>query len=210
MIVKAVQENSPELLEAIKPLSIIRIEKDIGQKFENLVEEEKPLIESPVKVDVKKLWGIGGFLLIAFVIAIGAITFASRFGGGFWNFIAAIVASFVVLVILAIVGSFLGIFGEGIVAHFLDKALKALSLLISTGKKAAEVKGVDFKTNVFSEELKILVETSTKLGRSEKENEQLRDEMKRLKEIKKTELRDVIKDVLKEVIIEIRSEKDTA
>ncbi|MHC4397348.1 MAG: hypothetical protein ACYS1A_17045 [Planctomycetota bacterium] len=101
--------------------------------------QESPRVEEPIKVDVKQLWGIGGFLLLAFVIVIAAITLASKFGGGFWNFIAAIVASFVVLVVLVVIGRFMGVFSEGMVTKFLDVALKALRLGISRESEADEI-----------------------------------------------------------------------
>lgn len=84
-----------------------------------------------VKVSGKDLWIIGGFLVFAFVTVMGSITLASKYGGGFWPFMAAVIATFAVIAVLAVIGRFMGVFGEGFVAATIDKALQALGLGLS-------------------------------------------------------------------------------
>ena len=52
-------------------------------------------------VDGKHVWAVGGFVVIAFVVVIGAITLASKYGGGFWSLMGTVVVSFVVIAVLA-------------------------------------------------------------------------------------------------------------
>ncbi|MHC4539549.1 MAG: SEFIR domain-containing protein [Planctomycetota bacterium] len=134
-IVQAVRKGSPGLAEAVKPLCIVRVKAGSDGVTETVERRALPQTESDVKVNVKQLWGVGGFVLVSFVVVIGAITCASRFGGGFWNFMAAVVASFIVLTVLAVIGRFVGVFGEGTVVKFIDAALAALRLGITKGEE---------------------------------------------------------------------------
>ena len=139
VIIKAVHEHAPELADAVKPMLIVRVETEADKVLEKPVVEGSLPSETPVKIDARQVWSIGGFVVLAFVVVIGAITCASRFGGGFWSFMAAVVASFIVLTVLAIIGRFIGVFGEGTVAKFLDAALVALHAGITKGKEGRKL-----------------------------------------------------------------------
>lgn len=56
--------------------------------------------------------------------------------------------------------------------------------------------------------LTMLVETSTRLGREQREKDQLRDDLEKTKGLVKAEVKDAIKDVVKEVLIDILEEKE--
>ena len=86
------------------------------------------------EVDLKQLYGVGIFIILVFVMIIGTICVASKYGGGFWRVMGIVVASFVVLTVLAIIGRFMGVFSEGTVVRFLDSALHALRLGIGSVK----------------------------------------------------------------------------
>ncbi len=90
--------------------------------------------KSKSKMDVRQLWGVGIFVLVVIVVVMGAITLASKYSGGFWSFMGAVVAIFVIIAVLAVIGRFVGVFGEGTVVAIIDKALEALRVGIRKGE----------------------------------------------------------------------------